>query len=92
LCYREQQKIEGEGAAMRHMRMALLGLLASLVALLIVSPAPLAADHGALSLTPAPDQPLATISLRHSRSRVTPARESGGNYLLHHLRVIKTLI
>ncbi len=51
---------------MRHMRIALLGLLASLFALLAVSPAPLAADHGKLSLTPVSDQPLATIGLRHS--------------------------
>ena len=51
---------------MRYMRIGLLGLLASLFALLEISPAPLAADHGTLSLTPVSDQPLATISLRHS--------------------------
>ena len=51
---------------MRYLRIALLGLLAAFVAILAVSPAPLAADHGKLSLTPVLDRPLATVSLRHS--------------------------
>ncbi len=41
-------------------------MLASLFTLVAVSPASLAADYGKLSLTPVSDQPLATISLRHS--------------------------
>ncbi len=51
---------------MRILRIALLGVLASLFALQAASPAPLAADHGRLSLAPAPDQPLAAVGLRHS--------------------------
>ena len=50
-----------------YLRPAIIALLAlaALSALLTVSPAPLAANHGKLSLTPAPDQPLATVGLRH---------------------------
>ena len=51
---------------MRRVRLIPLGLLALLLALLAVSPASLAADHGPLSLTTAPDQPLAAVGLRHS--------------------------
>ncbi len=51
---------------MRYLRSALLGLLVLLLAILGALPATLAADDDRLSLTPAPDRPLATIGLRHS--------------------------
>ena len=50
---------------MRYMRITLLGMLASLFGLLAVLPAPLAADHDKLSLTPVSDLPLAAVGLRH---------------------------
>ncbi len=49
----------------RHMPRILIGLLAPLFTVLAVSPAPLAADHDKLSLTPVSDLPLATVGLRH---------------------------
>ncbi len=50
---------------MRRVRIFPIGLLALLLALLSLSPAPLAADHNKLSLRPVSDRPLDTIGLRH---------------------------
>ncbi|MCH7577225.1 MAG: hypothetical protein IH822_05470 [Chloroflexi bacterium] len=47
------------------MRLIPIGVLATLMALMGVSAAPLAADHNELSLTPVSDLPLAAIGLRH---------------------------
>ena len=67
---------------MRRVRLIPIGLLATLLALLGVSPAPLAADDHELSLTPVSDLPLAAVGLRHAlpdhpgpadQRQVTPA-------------------